>query len=262
MAKRIVLIEDEDVIARMIKKHLIRKGYEVEVAEDGQKGLEAILEKKPDLVLLDMMLPVLNGFGVLRALKEKQLLPELPVVIISNSGQPLEIDHAFDLGIKDYLVKVNFTPEEVLEKVEGILHGDGDKKNGRKKSAKVEVGIVLVVEDDETLLSILARKFKKEGYAVRTATTTSEARRSLQQKGKPDVVLLDVLLPDESGLAFLQECKQKEEFKDIPFIVISNLGQDEEVKKGMDMGAEDYIIKANVLPEEIVQKVQSIIRSK
>ncbi len=123
--KFILVIEDEKIIASLIIQRLKKHGYETELAEDGLSGLESIQKKKPDLVLLDMNLPGLDGFGVLQKLKELELLPALPVMVISNSGQPVDINRAMATGIRDYLVKVNFDPNEVVEKVDAILKASG-----------------------------------------------------------------------------------------------------------------------------------------
>ncbi|MEK7560053.1 MAG: response regulator [Patescibacteria group bacterium] len=119
--KLILLIEDDDIVSDILVKRLEKAGYLVETANDGKRGLTMIQEKKPDLVLLDIMLPVLDGFGVLEELRDSGILPDLPVIIISNSGQPVEIERALKLGVKDHLVKLNFNPGEVLEKVKRIL---------------------------------------------------------------------------------------------------------------------------------------------
>lgn len=119
--KTILIIEDDDIVANLLTRRLEKSGYAVEIAPNGKAGLEMIQQKKPNLVLLDMLLPELDGFGVIDGLEQMKLLPDLPVIIISNSGQPVEIARALEKGVRDYLVKINFNPEEVLEKVKKAL---------------------------------------------------------------------------------------------------------------------------------------------
>lgn len=122
MAKKtILLIEDDDIVSEILKARLSKAGYYVEVANNGKTGLDMIIKNKPDLVLLDMLLPIMDGFSVLKELSNSGILPDLPIIIISNSGQPIEIERALKMGIRDYLVKINFNPGEVLEKVKRIL---------------------------------------------------------------------------------------------------------------------------------------------
>ena len=119
--KLIAIIEDDEVLLKLLKEQLEKAGYEVITAIDGVKGLELVRSKKPDLLLLDIIIPRKDGFQVLSELKKENIIPALPVVVVSNSGQPVEIDRAINLGVRDYLIKLNFNPYEVLEKIKKIL---------------------------------------------------------------------------------------------------------------------------------------------
>jgi DNA-binding response OmpR family regulator len=124
--KRILIIEDESLIGELLRKKLANEGYYVFLARDGEKGLEEIRSQKPDLVLLDIVLPRLNGFEVLEGMKKDGSLDTTPVIIISNSGQPTEIEEAKKMGVADWLVKTEFDPAEVAEKVRKQI-GSGDE---------------------------------------------------------------------------------------------------------------------------------------
>ena len=120
--KHIILVEDEETLANLIEAGLKKEGYEVEVARDGKEGLRSIEEGKPDLVLLDMMLPSMNGYEILEALNKKNGPDGFPpVIVISNSGESVEVSKILELGAKDYLIKAEFTPGEIVEKVKGVL---------------------------------------------------------------------------------------------------------------------------------------------
>jgi DNA-binding response OmpR family regulator len=120
LKKKILIIEDEPTHLNIMRTKLEKNGYEVLVATNGADGLKGIKENKPDLVLLDIILPQMDGFTVLEKMKEENI--KTPVVIISNSGQPVEVDRALKLGAKDYLVKAQFSPVDVIKKVEENLH--------------------------------------------------------------------------------------------------------------------------------------------
>ena len=117
MAKKILLIEDEEIMVDLLQKKLIMEGYEVEVARDGEEGLKMIRKITPDLILLDIIMPKKGGLEVLEEIGKDKDLKRIPVIVISNSGQPVEIDRAQKLGAKDWLIKTEFDPQEVLEKV-------------------------------------------------------------------------------------------------------------------------------------------------
>ena len=276
--KLIVLVEDEQTLANLIELHLKKKGFSVKTAKDGIEGLEMIMEEKPDLVLLDIILPRMNGFSVMEKLNEQGILPALPVIIVSASGQPVEIERARKFGARDYLIKVNFHPDEVVEKVQRALGEETlpDKPKTKKKQGPSEEkpsliipqnqetpggNSVLVVEDDTLLVNALERKFSNKNYKVFKAMRVDDAR-SILEKEDIDIVLLDIVLPDTNGLAFLKELKESKKWGRIPVIIISNLGQRDEIKEGIKMGAEDYIVKAETVPNEIFLRVDAMIQEK
>jgi len=121
MAKKILLIEDEEIMIGLLQKKLTNEGYEISVARDGEEGLKAMREVRPDLVLLDIIMPKMGGFEVMEEMVKEPELKKIPVIIISNSGQPVELDRAQKLGAKDWLIKTEFDPEEVIEKVKKQL---------------------------------------------------------------------------------------------------------------------------------------------
>jgi CheY-like chemotaxis protein len=117
MAKKILLIEDEELLINLLQRKLTEAGYDIHLARNGEDGLKTMRQITPDLVLLDIIMPVKGGFEVLEEMSKDDNLKKIPVVIISNSGQPVELDRAKKLGAKDWLVKTEFDPIEVLDKV-------------------------------------------------------------------------------------------------------------------------------------------------
>ncbi len=115
--KKILIIDDDSVLRGLVAKKLTGRGYRVEEAKDGEEGVRMIEEIDPDLVLLDIVMPKMNGFDVLREIVNEEGKVEVPIIIVSNSGQPVEIDKAVEMGVKDWIVKTEFDPEEVLNKV-------------------------------------------------------------------------------------------------------------------------------------------------
>ena len=117
MAKKILLIEDEQLMIELLERRLIQEGYEVAVAKDGVEGLEKMKEVKPDLILLDIIMPRMGGFEVMEKMNENEEFKKIPIIVVSNSGQPVELDRAKRLGAKDWLIKTEFDPQEVIDKV-------------------------------------------------------------------------------------------------------------------------------------------------
>lgn len=115
--KKILIIEDEEILADLLQKKLIQAGYSVLVAVDGVEGMKEVKKDIPDLILLDIIMPKMGGFEVMRELQKEKKFSKIPIIIISNSGQPVELDLAQKLGATDWLIKTDFDPQEVLNKV-------------------------------------------------------------------------------------------------------------------------------------------------
>jgi DNA-binding response OmpR family regulator len=120
--KDILIVEDEPFVVNVYKTKLSKEGFNVHVAEDGERGWQIAQEVKPDLILLDLILPKMNGFGVLENLKSSEELKTIPVLILSNLGQQSDIQKGLDLGAEDYLVKSDTSLKEVLEKIESFIN--------------------------------------------------------------------------------------------------------------------------------------------
>ncbi len=119
--KTVLIIEDDKEILELLAKKIEGSGYKVLIAQDGEEGLRILREEKPDLVLLDIILPNVDGLELMR---RKQVLPEtasIPVIIISNSGAASEISQARHLGAKDWIIKTKFSLQESMEKIEKII---------------------------------------------------------------------------------------------------------------------------------------------
>jgi len=120
--KKILIIEDEEILLDLIQRRLLQEGYQVIVAKDGEEGLRKLKEEKPDLILLDIIMPKMGGFEVMEEMNKDKDLKKIPIIIISNSGQPVELSRAKELGIKDWLIKTDFSPSDVVEKVKKQLN--------------------------------------------------------------------------------------------------------------------------------------------
>jgi len=122
MAKVILIIEDDRFLRELISQKLIREGYDVLEAVDGEEGVKKVKEGKPDIVLLDLILPGIDGFEVLSQVKKDDTVSKIPVIILSNLGQKEDVERGLNLGAVDYLIKAHFTPKEIIDKVKNVLH--------------------------------------------------------------------------------------------------------------------------------------------
>ena len=121
MKKKILIIEDEENLKFLLAQKLTGEGFDVEEAIDGEKGMKKVKENKPDLILLDLLLPGIDGFEVLSRLKRDSGLESIPVIIISNFSQEGEVERGLKLGAIDYLIKANLTLDQIVESVRKVL---------------------------------------------------------------------------------------------------------------------------------------------
>ena len=121
MAHTILIIEDDDFLRSLAVTKLEKEGFTVAMAANGQEGITAISAHNPSLIILDLMLPIMSGFEVLEQLKTNEATKDIKVVVFSNLGEESDIKRCLDLGANDYLVKANFTLDELVEKIKTLM---------------------------------------------------------------------------------------------------------------------------------------------
>ena len=118
---KILIIEDDRYISKMYQLKLSLEGYEVQVAENGREGVDKVKEFMPNIILLDILMPELDGFEVLKIVKGDDATKDIPVLIMSNLGQEDHVDKGMKLGAIGYIVKSQYTPSKVVEKIKSVI---------------------------------------------------------------------------------------------------------------------------------------------
>lgn len=118
----ILIVEDDIFLSDLYKTKMELEGFKVLTAYDGEKGLELAQKNSPNIVLLDLILPKLSGFGVLEKMKANKATKDLPVIILTNLSQKSDVDKGLKMGANDYLIKAHFMPSEVVEKIKKLIH--------------------------------------------------------------------------------------------------------------------------------------------
>ena len=121
MPKKILFVEDESALQKTFSDIFIQEGYKVISALDGEKGLNLAKTEKPDLILLDLVLPKMHGFEVLKSLKEDEKTQDIPIIVLTNLESMEDVEKALELGATTYLVKASYSLEEVIDKVKKAL---------------------------------------------------------------------------------------------------------------------------------------------
>ncbi|MDB5259426.1 MAG: two-component response regulator [Candidatus Taylorbacteria bacterium] len=257
MAK-ILIIEDDAFLGEILIQKLNSAGYTVEIERDGDSGLKKIQEWKPELVLLDFVLPRKNGLEILMDKKQDPSIAKIPVIMLTNSLHPIEGTEIAAFGISEFLIKAEFTPDEILRKVKAVLeknatpeNADADKRHGVLSGKNI-----LLVEDDTFLSSILSKRLMTVGANVINVGTGEDALAYLKDT-MPDIALLDVLLPGISGFQVLESIRKEERTKNLKVIVVSNFNQAEDIEKAKKMGSQ-FMVKAMTTPDDIVHQIEKI----
>jgi len=119
---------------------------------------------------------------------------------------------------------------------------------------------IMIVEDDTFVMDIYQTKIAKEGMNIISASNGLEAIKKLEAGEKPDLILLDILMPYMGGLELLKKIKEDENLKKIPVVLLTNLSQKEEIEEGLDLGAKDYLIKSHFTPSEVMEKINQYLQ--
>lgn len=236
----------------MYKIKFEQAGYAVVIARDGLEGFELAKKEQPDLVLLDLILPKLDGFKVLVKLKAEPATEKIKVFILSNLGQSDEVNKGMKTGADGYFVKANLTPSQLLEKVNAIFNKKSeapeDKKNKtfhnknfehqaiEKKQAKI-----LLIEDEEAIINMYKLCFSKEGFEIEAARNGAWGLKLAKQK-KFDIILLDMVMPAMNGYEAIKALKSDENTKNVPIIILSNSAQDGDIEEAKKLGAAAYLL--------------------
>ncbi|MEN9647697.1 MAG: hypothetical protein RLY57_501 [Candidatus Parcubacteria bacterium] len=275
---KILIIEDNENLSKLMQRVFEGKGFQVITIIDGRQGFEVFKSLKPDVVLLDIALPSMNGYEILEERQKDEMLKKIPVLVVSNSGQNVEISRLKQLSADDYMIKVELTTDEIYNKVMALLgrteirDSEGEQTSviatpGSAASIRPE-GIkpldavkILWVEDDVFLGSIVSRKLSGTGSAYTQATDATAAFAYLENN-MPDIIVLDIMLPGMNGFEILEKIKTSPKTMAIPVVVLSNLGQKDDMDKSFKLGAVKFFVKALVTLDHIIEEIIALVGKK
>jgi CheY-like chemotaxis protein len=235
----ILVIDDDPVTQDLMKSFLTREGYRVTVADSGPEGLLRARELRPDVITLDIAMPGMDGWSVLSALKNDPDLGETPVVILTMADSK---NLGYALGATEYLMK----PID-RERLAVIL-----RKYGRLRRDPI-----LIVEDDPSTRDLLRSILAKDGWSVQTAENGRVALESVRRT-RPGLVLLDLMMPEMDGFAFLEEFRKLPMVGEIPVVVLTAKDLTGEDRKRLN-GHVQRIMAKGEGNDSVLKKVQELV---
>jgi CheY-like chemotaxis protein len=240
-AATVLVIDDDPAVRELMQRSLGKDGYRVEVAADGRAGLEMAKRLRPAVITLDVMMPSMDGWAVLAALKADPATADIPVVMLTIVD---DRNMGFALGAADY-----FTKPIDWQRLSSVL------QKYRKPAANPTV---LIVEDDERTREMLRRTLQKEGWQIREA---ANGRLGLEQlaQGAPGLILLDLMMPEMDGFSFMQKLRTRPDCARVPVIVITAKYLTEEDRRGLNGEVARILGKDTTSREQLVAEVRQFL---
>ncbi len=239
----ILVVDDDPEACEIIERFLVRDGFDVVTATSGEEGLRLAHELRPAAITLDVMMPDMDGWAVLRAIKADPHLAEIPVVMVTMVDDK---SRGYSLGATDYLTK----PVERDALVKALLRYRCERGSCP----------VMVVEDDADTRALLARTLQKDGWAVNEAANGQEALEVMERQA-PGLVLLDLMMPVMDGFQFLHEMRQHEAWQNIPVIVVTAKDLTPEDQQKLDGSVEQILAKGAYGREQLIQNIRRLVAS-
>lgn len=265
---RILIVEDEannlDVARRIVRA----AGHEALTATDGQSGLELARQQRPDGVLLDLLLPRLDGWAVTRAIREESWAARIPIIAVSALAMQRDRDRAREAGCDDFITKP-YAPAELR----GVLNryftlGPAAPPSAAREPAiplpgiapDERLGKVLIVDDEAANVELLTRRLQSNGYETMSASDGHEAI-ALAANEQPDLILMDVMMPGLDGWQTTRLLKGDPKTMNIPVVFVTARDRPEDAARGFEAGGLMYIHKP-VEPIELFARVRTAIYTK
>ncbi len=240
----VLIIEDNVQASQLIQMYLQEAGYRTEIARDGSEGLEKAKRLKPNIITLDMIMPIKDGWQVLKELKRHPICKDIPIIIISITD---EKKLGFSMGAVDYFVKpVN--KEDLINAIQKIPLPLIRTKQHPK---------VLIIDDDRTAAELIQVILEAEGYEVIKTVNGKEGVR-LAATEAPDLIILDLIMPEISGFNVAYQLKQHKQTRNTPIIILTSMDVDEDTKEQMQGFISSIMSKSRFTKKDLLREINAI----
>ncbi len=242
---RVLIIEDDRAAAQLIQTQLISAGYEAQVCQEPQNALELAVQFQPGAITLDIVMKPKNGWEVLSQLKHDPRTSHIPLIVVSMVDQP---GMGTLLGADEYLVK----PVDKTTLLAAL------QRRANIRSPSKHTRPILVVEDDSASREFIAEMLTAQGYAVVTASDGAQARAQVAAN-KPELVILDLVLPEASGFELLGEWRASPRTADLPVFILTNKDLTPEERRFLRANAESLLLKQQPWQEALVKQLSRVV---
>jgi CheY-like chemotaxis protein len=230
---KVLVIDDSKTIRRTAETLLSKEGCEVFTAVDGFDALSKIADHQPDIVFVDIMMPRLDGYQTCSLIKHNKVFRSIPVIMLSSKDGLFDRARGRIVGSEHYL------------------------KRPPPEAGRAAMALILIVDDSPTEVHVIRKALESHGYETAAAADGAEGIR-LAKAMKPDLILMDIVMPGVNGFQATRALANDPETKRIPIIMVTSKSQATDRIWGMRQGAVDYLIKP-ISPEQLVEKAQAAL---
>jgi CheY-like chemotaxis protein/nitrogen-specific signal transduction histidine kinase len=246
-ASTVLVIDDDPAVRELLRRCLAPLGMSVVTAAHGEEGLQLAKQLYPDIITLDVLMPGLDGWTVLTALKAAPDLADIPVIMLSIVN---ESSKGFMLGASDYLVKP-IDNKRLQALVNAYI-------SGRASTSRSIQDRILLVEDDASLRELLGRTLEREGWVVHEATNGRQALDSVARL-QPALLLLDLMLPDIDGVQVIDELRTTTAGRSIPIIVLTARDLSPVERQHLNTSVSQILLKGAYSRDELIRQVCDLV---
>ncbi len=255
MVAQLLVVEDNEANLALMAYLLRARGHTVFTARDGEEAIESVGRSRPDLIVCDVQMPNMDGYGVANRLKSQPALRKIPLVAVTALAMVGDRDQVLARGFDAYISKP-IDPETFGQQIERLLR----KEDAVEPQRQAKQGKVLAVDDVPHNLSFVRSALEPLGYAVFEATNVERALQ-IAREHTPDLILSDIHMPEKSGIELIKACRNDPHLRRIRIVVMSNTYFTEEDRKEcLALGAADFISRP-IEASEFIARVERCLQT-
>jgi two-component system, cell cycle response regulator len=256
-SKTIMVVEDNVLNMKLVRSILKLNHYNILEAQDAETALQMVREKMPDLILMDIQLPGMSGLDATRIIVGDDKIKHIPIIGLTSYAMDGDKQKALDAGCRGYITKP-LSHQDFIAQIKKYLAQECPEEPERED--RQNIPRILIVDDNELNVKMLKAKLPKKQFEIHTAFGGKECLE-IVPKILPDLILLDIMMPEINGYEVTWKLKNDPKTNHIPIILVTALDSQEDKAKGLEAGADEFLTKP-VNQTELIARVNSMIRLK
>lgn len=258
--QKIVIIESTNSFGEKIVEDLKKDGYSnISLYKDGYTGLKGIYDNLPHLILLDISLSDMDGYLVLEKKQNEALLSKIPVFLMSLKGVAINMRNIPQNSVTEVLISLDTKSLDIVDKVNDFFGYKRESQESEKTQSVKKIKL-LWIEDDRLIGNILSKKIISSGFDLIHAKDGESALKILQNV-KPDIIIIDLILPGLNGFDILDKLRLDPELKKTPKMILSNLSKISDIDRAKALGADKYLVKASTSLDQVIEEIRSMCKN-